>query len=138
MVEDRKRAIVETLTALDARMKEVQANSVSVEEAIYQKLEEVLFQLHDETARKVAVLLSEDMELRRQLEFLNWSDSFVTVLEVRVGFGGDLGERSCGKSERVGVCALTLPEVWHVRVSAHTAVLYALLICLYPWCLLSR
>ena len=88
MVEDRKRAIVETLTALDARMKEVQANSVSVEEAIYQKLEEVLFQLHDETARKVAVLLSEDMELRRQLEFLNWSDSFVTVLEVRVGFWG--------------------------------------------------
>ncbi len=82
-MEERKRAIVDTLTALDARMKDVQANSVSVEEAIYQKLEEVLFQLHDETARKVAVLLSEDMELRRQLEFLNWSDAFVNVLEVR-------------------------------------------------------
>ena len=54
------------------------------------------------------------------------------------GFGGDLGERSCGKSERVGVCALTLPEVWHVRVSAHTAVLYALLICFLPLVLVVK
>ena len=42
----------------------------------------MLFQLQDETARKVSVLLSEDMELRRQLEYLNWTDAFVPVLEV--------------------------------------------------------
>ncbi len=103
-VEERKRAIVETITALDARMKEVQANSNAVEEAIYQKLEEVLFQLQDETARKVSVLLSEDMELRRQLEYLNWTDAFVHVLEVwvclRLGVGVGVG---VGKAQQEGM-----------------------------------
>ncbi len=39
LLEDRKRVIVDTINAIETRLKEVQANSQAVEEAIYQKLQ---------------------------------------------------------------------------------------------------
>ena len=65
-----------------------QANSASVEEALYQKLQEALFQLQEESQRKLNLLLSEELELRRQMQQIDWSESFVTIMQVRRGGGG--------------------------------------------------
>jgi hypothetical protein len=39
MLEDRRRSIRSTLKAIDEKLRAVQANSASVEEALYQKLQ---------------------------------------------------------------------------------------------------
>ena len=80
-LEQRKRGIVEALAAIEDRAHAVQDNSTAVEEAIYQKMQELLQQLQDETAKKISVLLAEELELRRQLEQLQWADGFVGVMQ---------------------------------------------------------
>jgi len=81
LLEDRKRGIRDTLKALDDKLAGVQANSAAVEEALYQKLQEALYALQDETQRKMNVLLSEELELRRQLQQIEWSESFIGVMQ---------------------------------------------------------
>jgi hypothetical protein len=81
LLEERKRAIRETLRAVDEKLRAVQANSATVEEALYARLQEALGQLQHETQRKLNLLLSEELELRRQLHMIEWTDSFVPVLQ---------------------------------------------------------
>lgn len=81
LLEERKRAIRETLRAIDDKLKTVQTNSAAVEEALYQKLQDALQQLQGETQKKLNLLLSEELELRRQLQLIEWTDSFVPVMQ---------------------------------------------------------
>jgi hypothetical protein len=59
----------------------VQTNAAKVEEALYQKLQEALFQLQDESQRRMNLLLSEELELRRQLGQIAWTEAFVNVMQ---------------------------------------------------------
>ena len=52
--------------AWHAKLKAIQENSAAVEEALYAAMQAAMFQLQDETQRKLNVLLSEELELRRQ------------------------------------------------------------------------
>lgn len=81
LLEERKRAIKDTLRAIDDKLKTVQTNSATVEEALYQKLQDALQQLQTETQKKLNLLLSEELELRRQLQLIEWTDSFVPVMQ---------------------------------------------------------
>ena len=65
------------LAVVDEKLRAVNVNSAKVEENIYQILQEALFQLQDETQRKMNVLLGEELELRRQLEQIGWAESFL-------------------------------------------------------------
>eukprot|EP00500_Bicosoecida_sp_ms1_P010232 CAMPEP_0203818522 /NCGR_PEP_ID=MMETSP0115-20131106/31881_1 /ASSEMBLY_ACC=CAM_ASM_000227 /TAXON_ID=33651 /ORGANISM="Bicosoecid sp, Strain ms1" /LENGTH=425 /DNA_ID=CAMNT_0050727489 /DNA_START=114 /DNA_END=1388 /DNA_ORIENTATION=+ len=71
----------ESLSTVEEKMKKVQQNSAAVEEAIYERLQELLFQLQDHTQKKLAVLLAEELEMRRQLERIQWSASFASKLQ---------------------------------------------------------
>ena len=49
---------------------QVKKNSALVEETVYQMLQEALFQLQDETQRKLNMMLGEELELRRRFVFV--------------------------------------------------------------------
>ena len=103
-MEGRRQAIMTQLTLIDERLKEVNRNSGEIESKIYQILREALFQLQQETQKKVfnpptslfvqfllsstfviylfivnqlAILLGDELELRRQLEQIEWLENFL-------------------------------------------------------------
>lgn len=84
ILEERRRALNDTVRALDEKMSQVQTNSAAVQEAIYQKMEEALFQLQDETERRLSQLQTEKLELQRQLHQMQWTEAFVRVLQERL------------------------------------------------------
>jgi hypothetical protein len=55
-MEGRRQAIMTQLNLIDERLKEVNRNSGEIESKIYQILREALFQLQQETQKKVALL----------------------------------------------------------------------------------
>lgn len=56
-MDGRRQAIMTQLSLIDERLKEVNRNSGEIESKIYQILREALFQLQQETQRKVCILL---------------------------------------------------------------------------------
>ena len=81
LLEQRRRSIREGLRGLDDKLRAVQANSAAVEESLYQKLQEALLSLQEETSGKVNLLLSEELELRRQQQQIEWTDAFVGEMQ---------------------------------------------------------
>eukprot|EP00753_Platysulcus_tardus_P020567 PLAT8228.1.p1 GENE.PLAT8228.1~~PLAT8228.1.p1 ORF type:complete len:1035 (+),score=520.69 PLAT8228.1:50-3154(+) len=77
MLDARKSETRLLLRAIDEKLRDINKNAAAVEEAIYQMLQEALFQLQDETQRKMSILLGEELELRRQLEQIGWVENFL-------------------------------------------------------------
>lgn len=73
-LKNTRATILQLLTQLDDKLREVNVNFASVEEKIYQTLKEALMQLQTETKKKVSGLLSLELELRRKLEQIDWSE----------------------------------------------------------------
>ena len=70
-----KGQIKEQLSALNEKLTQVKKNSALVEETVYQMLQEALFQLQDETQRKLNMLLGEELELRRRFAHIEWAEA---------------------------------------------------------------
>ena len=81
LLEERKKGLRDVLRHIDTRLQAVQANSASVEEALYAKLQAALFSLQEQTQKKMSLLLSEELELRRQLQQIEWTESFASVMQ---------------------------------------------------------
>lgn len=81
LFEDRKNSVNSALASIDIKLAEIQANSRSIEEDLYAKLQAAMFQLQEETQRKMNALLSEELELRRQLGQIEWAEGFTTTLQ---------------------------------------------------------
>eukprot|EP01112_Ceratiomyxa_fruticulosa_P001217 TRINITY_DN1121_c0_g2_i1.p1 TRINITY_DN1121_c0_g2~~TRINITY_DN1121_c0_g2_i1.p1 ORF type:complete len:764 (-),score=147.66 TRINITY_DN1121_c0_g2_i1:176-2467(-) len=79
LMDGRKQGILTQLSLLDQRLKEINQNSQEIEERIYAMLRDALFQLQQETQKKLAVLLGEELELRRQLEQMDWLEGFLRL-----------------------------------------------------------
>jgi hypothetical protein len=77
ILQSRTTDIKQRLACVDEKLRQVNKNSAEIEEQIYQMLQEALFQLQDETQRKMNKLLGEELELRRQLEQIGWVDNFL-------------------------------------------------------------
>ena len=60
------------LREVDAKLRDVTRNSAKVEEEIYAALQDALYQLQDQTQARMSVLLGEEVELRRQLQYMDW------------------------------------------------------------------
>jgi len=73
----RQNEIQDQLRAIDVKLRQVSDNSAKVEEDIYKALQEALFQLQDSTQEKMSALLSEEVELRRQLQQAEWVEAFL-------------------------------------------------------------
>ena len=73
LLEERRASVREALASIDKKLEAIQANSHAVEEELYARMQAAMFQLQDETQRKMNALLSEELELRRQLGQIEWS-----------------------------------------------------------------
>eukprot|EP01062_Namystynia_karyoxenos_P005216 TRINITY_DN11835_c0_g1_i1.p1 TRINITY_DN11835_c0_g1~~TRINITY_DN11835_c0_g1_i1.p1 ORF type:complete len:498 (+),score=143.77 TRINITY_DN11835_c0_g1_i1:88-1494(+) len=77
IVEERRRTIVRQLQAIDERMQLVTRNHAHAQDEIYHVVQQVVQLLHSRTQNKLNLLLSDDAELRRQLQYFDFLDSFL-------------------------------------------------------------
>lgn len=77
IIEDRRKTIFAELGSIDRRMQQVNTNHEKCQDQIYEIVQRVVQVLHEETQSKLSALLSDESELRRQLEFYNWMESFL-------------------------------------------------------------
>lgn len=84
LLEERKRSAHEGIRRITSKLEEVKANSDAVYTAVCKRLQDALEKLEDLTRRKTAILLSEELELRRQLQLIEHVESFVPVIQDRL------------------------------------------------------
>jgi hypothetical protein len=70
---------------INEKLTEVQKNSALVEEQLYTMLQDALFQLQDETQRKLNVLLGEELEIRRRVAHIDWSEECISRFRTELG-----------------------------------------------------
>jgi len=75
----RQEEIKSQLRAVDAKLRDVNRNAAMVEERIYKMLQEALFRLQDITQNKMSSLLAEEVELRRQLQQMEWMEAYLDL-----------------------------------------------------------
>jgi len=80
LLQERKRVISKAVASIAAKVEVVQSNHKAVEDAIYDRMQQVLQQLNKSTEAKIATLLAEELELRRQKQQIDWTEGFVGVL----------------------------------------------------------
>lgn len=81
-LDARRRSIATTMAAIDERTRAVTDNTAEVEEAAYKRVDELMAELKRLSTAKVAALLAEELELRRQLQQIEWMEAFATSLQV--------------------------------------------------------
>ena len=77
IVEERRRTIETQLQSIDRRMSAVNANHEKCQDQIYEIVQRAVQILHEETQSKLSALLSDEAELRRQLEYYAWMEGFL-------------------------------------------------------------
>ena len=87
--DERLEACRELLTQrrgiINDKLAEVQNNSKLVEESLYTMLQDALFSLQDETQRKLNMLLGEELEIRRRLAHIDWSEDCLSRFRAELG-----------------------------------------------------
>lgn len=77
LIESRQGVIEEKLKMINNRIVDIERNSDAVEKAIRQCMEEALKHLGRETKGKITTLRGEELELKRQVEHINWAEAFL-------------------------------------------------------------
>lgn len=77
IVEERRKTIYSQISSIDRRMQAVNQNHEQCQDQIYEIVQRVVQVLHEETQSKLSALLSDESELRRQLEFYSWMEAFL-------------------------------------------------------------
>lgn len=77
IVEERRKTIFAQIASIDRRMTQVNQNHERCQDQIYEIVQRVVQVLHEETQSKLSALLSDESELRRQLEYYGWLESFL-------------------------------------------------------------
>ena len=83
-MEDKRLKIQQSLEKVDDKLRLINDNSAKIEEQVYELLQDTLLSLQEHTQSKMNALLSEEMELRRQFEQLNWMEEFLEYSKDRV------------------------------------------------------
>lgn len=84
IVDERRKTIGAQLSSIDRRMSAVNANHEKCQEQIYEIVQRAVQILHEETQSKLSALLSDEFELRRQLEFYSWMESFLNYQKASI------------------------------------------------------
>lgn len=110
VLTSKRENIQQLLAELDDKLREVNLNFANVEEKIYQALKEALMQLQNETKKKVSSLLSAELELRRQLEQVEWMETYLDKQRIEVNEIDFLNMWRCHTSMRSDVCRQRVME----------------------------
>ena len=85
VVEERRTTINAQLGSIHERMTAVRAGHERCSRQIYQLVSATLQALHDETHSKLCALLSDEVELKRQLNFYEWMEKHLQYQKGSVG-----------------------------------------------------
>eukprot|EP00758_Cryptobia_borreli_P019960 Tbor_TRINITY_DN930_c0_g1::TRINITY_DN930_c0_g1_i1::g.21204::m.21204 len=77
LIQDRRQTIFGEIASIEKRMDAVNTNHEKCQEQIHEIVQQVIQVLHEETQSKLSALLSDETELRRQLDFYDWSEGFL-------------------------------------------------------------
>ena len=77
IIEGRCHTIRQQLASIESRIERVNANHGRCQDQICEIVRKVMQVLHEETQSKLSALLSDESELRRQLEYYAWADKFL-------------------------------------------------------------
>ncbi|OQR82107.1 hypothetical protein THRCLA_11129 [Thraustotheca clavata] len=77
LIESRKMLISSKLSQLQQRVEDIQRNRSAIETLIRATMEAALKRLEEEAKLKLDVLMCEDLELKRQVEHIEWTDQFL-------------------------------------------------------------
>lgn len=77
LLDQRKAALTQLIGRVDERLVQVRQCSEEVESRLYKILQDALLQLQEEHQKKVAALLSAQLELKRQTEEVAWVEGFL-------------------------------------------------------------
>lgn len=77
ILEQKRNTLSLLLQSVDDRVNEVKRNAEDVEAKVYQLLQDMLLRLHEETQEKVAALLCAQLEMKRQIDYINWVECFL-------------------------------------------------------------
>ena len=77
IVEERRKTIRAQLTSIDRRMAQVNLNHEKCQDHIYEIVQRAVQVLHEETQSKLSALLSDEVELQRQIEYYAWMEAFL-------------------------------------------------------------
>ncbi len=74
LTESHRNAILDDLKDIAKRLKEIHQNSSDMKKKICQLFEDAMNSLQEETEKKMNLLLNDELDLRRQLEHMKWSE----------------------------------------------------------------
>jgi hypothetical protein len=77
LLDQKKSALSQLLSKVDERIQQVKLATDEVEARIYKILQDALLQLQEEHQKKIAALLSTELELKRQMEQVAWVEGFL-------------------------------------------------------------
>ncbi|KAA0171071.1 hypothetical protein FNF28_01076 [Cafeteria roenbergensis] len=81
LLEERKRSIHEGIRRITGKLEQVRSNSEAVYEEVCKRMQDALERLEALTKHKTAILLSEELELRRQLRQISSAETMVPHLQ---------------------------------------------------------
>jgi hypothetical protein len=76
-VDERRQTIRTQLTSIERRMALVNQNHEKCQDQLYEIVQRAVQVLHEETQSKLSALLSDEAELRRQVDYYDWMDTFL-------------------------------------------------------------
>eukprot|EP00771_Trimastix_marina_P000416 gnl/Trimastix_PCT/1434.p1 GENE.gnl/Trimastix_PCT/1434~~gnl/Trimastix_PCT/1434.p1 ORF type:complete len:982 (+),score=230.15 gnl/Trimastix_PCT/1434:57-2948(+) len=84
LIENRRSGIRDQLMEVDEKLREVTKKHIEVEDQIYQRMQKVMAELCEATQSKMSILLSEELELRRQMGYIDWVEDFLRFQQERL------------------------------------------------------
>lgn len=76
-LEKRKDQLEELLAVVDGKVKEINKTTSQIQSELTQMFQEALKDLQTISRRKLSYLISDQLEIRRQYDYIQWMESFL-------------------------------------------------------------
>ena len=76
-LDKKKKSLNAQMTIAETKLKDINRKSSEVEEMLYEIMQKALKQLENITKCKMSLLMSDHIELKRQLDEIQWMEKFI-------------------------------------------------------------
>lgn len=76
-LEKRKDQLEELLSVVDKKVGEINATTMQIQKQLTQMFQEALKEVQMISRRKLSYLISDQLEIRRQYDYIQWMESFL-------------------------------------------------------------
>ena len=76
-MDKKKKSLSSSMTVAETKLKDINRKSTEVEEQLYEIMQKALKMLENITKFKMSMLMSDHIELKRQLDEIQWMEKFI-------------------------------------------------------------